>query len=82
MDLIEQMEHHTTATINEETFWEVCVTQYISLPRLSCHIALPHDRDDYPDGIEPDKAGAGASTCVMFTVSLHNNNTNITNNES
>ena len=28
---------------------------------------LPHDRDDYPDGIEPDKAGA--STCVMFTVS-------------
>ena len=64
MDLIEQMEHHTTATINEETFWEVCVTQYISLPRLSCHIALPHDRDDYSDGIEPDKAGAGASTCM------------------
>ena len=34
------MEHHTTA--NEETFWEFCVTQYISLPRLvydaTCHM--------------------------------------------
>ena len=54
-----QMEHHTTA--NEETFWEFCVTQYISLPRLVYDATLPHDRDDYPDGIEPDKAGAGAS---------------------